>query len=81
MRDREGRVRIIDRLERLASGYFGDTKSVGDGIAELRVHSGPGYRIYYMRQGETFVVLLSGGDKSSQARDIKRAKEIAKGWS
>ncbi len=81
LKDREGRARITDRIKRLASGNFGDTRSVGDGVQELRMHFGPGYRVYFLRQGETIVVLLSGGGKSTQARDIKRAKELAQDWS
>ena len=81
LKDHDGRARIVDRIDRLAAGHLGDVKSVGDGISELRMHTGPGYRIYFMRQGETIIVLLHGGDKSSQARDIRRAKEIAEQWS
>jgi putative addiction module killer protein len=77
LKDRDGRTRILQRLERLATGQFGDTKILGAGIAELRIHAGPGYRIYFTRQGDTVVILLTGGDKSSQERDIRRAKEIA----
>ena len=59
---------------------FGDTKSVGDGIFKMRVHYGPGYRIYFIRKGTTVVVLLCGGDKGSQQRDIERAKRLAQDW-
>jgi putative addiction module killer protein len=59
------------------SEIFGDCKPVGDGISEMRVHVGPGYRVYYVRKGDAVYVLLAGGDKSTQARDIKRAKSIA----
>lgn len=78
LRDRKARVRIDDRLKRLISGNAGDTKSVGDGVLELRLHFGPGYRIYYMWQGDVLIILLNGGDKSSQSRDIAKAKELAK---
>ena len=78
LRDRKTRVRIDDRLKRLAGGNSGDTKSVGGNVRELRFHFGPGFRVYYMWQGETLIILLSGGDKSSQARDIAKAKELAK---
>lgn len=77
LRDRAARVRIDDRLKRLASGNAGDTKSVGRNVRELRLHFGPGYRVYYIWRGETLIVLLSGGDKSSQARDIAKAKQLA----
>ena len=78
LRDRKSRLRIDDRLKRLASGNAGDTKSVGGSVRELRLHFGPGFRIYYVWQGELLIILLSGGDKSSQARDIARAKQLAK---
>lgn len=78
LRDRKARLRIDDRLKRLASGNAGDSKSVGDGVQELRLHFGPGYRVYYMWQGDVLIILLNGGDKSSQARDIAKAKQLAK---
>jgi putative addiction module killer protein len=78
LRDRKARVRIDDRLRRLASGNAGDTKSVGDGVQELRLHFGPGYRVYYIWRDDVLIILLCGGDKSSQARDIAKAKELAK---
>ncbi|WP_225204480.1 type II toxin-antitoxin system RelE/ParE family toxin [Novosphingobium huizhouense] len=78
LRDRRARIRIDDRLKRLASGNPGDSKSVGDGVQELRLHFGPGYRVYYMWQGDILIVLLNGGDKTSQARDIAMAKELAR---
>ena len=78
LRDRRARVRIDDRLMRLASGNAGDTKSVGNGVHELRLHFGPGYRIYYMWAGDVLVILLNGGDKSTQSRDIAKAKKLAK---
>ena len=78
LRDRKARLRIADRLKRLASGNAGDTKSVGDGVQELRLHFGPGYRIYYMWQGDRLVILLTGGDKGSQKRDIALARQLAK---
>jgi putative addiction module killer protein len=76
--DRKGRLRIDDRLKRLASGNAGDTKAVGHGVHELRVHFGPGYRVYYLWRDGVLIVLLNGGDKGSQARDIAKAKRIAK---
>lgn len=78
LRDRKARLRINDRLKRLASGNTGDTRSVGDNVRELRFHFGPGYRVYYMWQGDVLVVLLNGGDKGSQRRDIALAKRLAK---
>ena len=63
---------------RLARGHAGDTKSVGDGVWELGVHFGPGYRVYYMWHGEQLVLLLNGGDKGSQSRDIAKAKRLAR---
>jgi putative addiction module killer protein len=78
LRDGKARLRIDDRLRRLANGNAGDTKSVGDGVQELRLHFGPGYRIYYIWRDGVLIILLCGGDKSSQARDIAKAKELAK---
>ena len=78
LQDHRARQRIADRLKRFASGVAGDTKSVGDNVHELRFAFGPGYRIYYMWRGSIFVLLLIGGDKDSQTRDIAKAKELAK---
>ena len=78
LRDRKARLRIDDRLRRLANGNAGDTKSVGDGVQELRLHFGPGYRVYYVWRDGVLIILLCGGDKGSQARDIAIAKELAK---
>lgn len=78
LRDRRARLRIDDRLKRLANGNAGDTKSVGDGVQELRLPFGPGYRIYYMWQDGVLIILLNGGDKGSQARDIAKARRLAK---
>ena len=75
--DRQSRSRIDARLRRLARGHFGDCRSVGGGVYELRIHCGSGYRVYFVRRGERLIVLLSGGDKSSQVRDIHRAKRVA----
>lgn len=80
LRDISGRARILARLDRLAAGNPGDHKGVGDGIMELRVTFGPGYRVYYMHRGELLIVLLAGGDKSSQQADIVKAKIIAAAW-
>jgi putative addiction module killer protein len=78
LRDQRTRVRIDDRLRRLASGHLGDTKSIGSGVRELRLHFGPGYRIYYMWRDKTLIILLNGGDKNTQARDVTTAKALAK---
>lgn len=75
LRDGTSRNRIRQRIARLRLGNFGDTHSVGDGVQELRIHFGPGFRVYYGREGEAVVILLCGGDKGSQERDIERAKE------
>ena len=74
LRDTKGRQRIIKRLFRVEQGNFGDFKGVGDGIFELRFSFGPGYRVYFGRDGNTVIVLLAGGDKSSQEKDIQVAK-------
>jgi putative addiction module killer protein len=76
IRDKATRIRIRTRLDRLLLGNFGDVKPVGEGISELRLQFGAGYRIYLSRVGETVVVLLGGGDKSTQVKDIEKAKEI-----
>lgn len=78
LRDREARFRIIARIRRLSLGNLGDVKPVGEGVSELRITYGPGYRIYIKQQGETLIVLLAGGDKSSQKRDIELAKLLAR---
>lgn len=78
LRDLRARARIAERIRRLALGLKGDVKPVGDGVSELRVHYGPGYRVYLKEQGPVLVILLCGGDKSSQAKDIARAKTLAK---
>ena len=75
--DRVARKRIADRITRVQAGLFGDAKPIGDRIFELRVHYGPGYRIYFARSGRFVVILLCGGAKGSQRRDIERARQIA----
>lgn len=71
---------IASRLDRLASGNAGDVKPVGEGVSELRIDHGPGYRIYFQKRGNSLVILLCGGDKGTQEQDIKRAKDLAAGW-
>jgi len=75
LRDGATRNRIRQRIARIRLGNFGDARSVGDGVYELRIHFGPGYRVYFGRDGDEVVILLCGGDKGSQGRDIERAKE------
>lgn len=77
LRDLDAQMRIAVRVRRVSLGNFGDAKSVGEGVSELRVPYGPGYRVYFTRRGDAVVILLAGGDKSSQRRDIERARELA----
>jgi putative addiction module killer protein len=78
LRDRTAKAQVDIRIRRLSIGNPGDVRPVGEGVSELRVNFGPGYRIYFIRRGDAYVVLLAGGDKSSQMRDILRAKELAR---
>lgn len=78
LRDVKARLRIAARIVRLEGGNAGDVKPVGEGVSEMRIAYGPGYRVYFVAQGKTVVVLLCGGDKSTQAADIARAKTLAK---
>jgi len=78
LRDRRARARIQVRIDRLALGNAGDAQAVGEGVSELRIDYGPGYRVYFIRRGRALVILLCGGDKRSQAADILRAKRMAK---
>lgn len=78
LRDVQGRARILVRIERLAAGNPGDVKPVGEGVSELRIDVGPGYRVYFTNRGREVVILLAGGDKSSQATDIKTALRLAR---
>jgi len=78
LKDTRGKVSILRRIKRVTQGNFGDHKSVGDSVSELRITTGPGYRVYYTQRGEEIIILLIGGDKSSQSKDIEKAKELAK---
>lgn len=79
-RDPRTAARIQARVDRLVSGNPGDVEPIGGGLSELRIHHGPGYRVYFWQQGDTLLILLCGGDQSTQAKDIERAHEIAKEW-
>lgn len=78
LRDRVARSRIDIRIRRLSLGNAGDAKPVGDGVSELRIDHGPGYRVYFIQRGDVLIVLLAGGDKSTQDKDIRKAKALAK---
>lgn len=78
LRDERAKGRITIRIQRLQAGNPGDVEPVGEGVSELRIPYGPGYRVYYCRRGESLIVLLAGGDKDSQNRDIRRAKNLAR---
>lgn len=77
LRDHRARAKIAARIDRLAFGNPGDVEPVGEGVSELRIHYGPGYRVYFVRRSKTLIVLLCGGDKSTQTKDIKTAKVLA----
>jgi putative addiction module killer protein len=77
LHDIRSRARILVRIERLAAGNPGDVKPVGGGVSELRIDYGPGYRVYYKKHGQKMVILLAGGDKSTQAKDIRTALRLA----
>jgi putative addiction module killer protein len=81
LKDVSARGAIRSRLDRLAYGLAGDVAPVGGGISELRIHYGPGYRVYFCKRGTAVILLLCGGDKSSQDKDIKTAKRLAAEWS
>lgn len=78
LKDIKGRAKILARVERLAVGNPGDVGPVGEGVSELRIDFGPGYRVYFKKKGKEIVILLAGGDKDSQIRDIQVAKELAR---
>ena len=76
--DAKGKARIVARVRSAEFGNFGDCESVGEGVSEMRVHVGPGYRVYFMRRERTVYLLLNGGDKSTQSKDVARAKTMAR---
>jgi putative addiction module killer protein len=78
LRDVKAKAKVLTRIDRLAMGNPGDVAPVGDGVSEMRIHYGPGYRVYFIQKGDKFAILLGGGDKGSQAKDIESAKELAK---
>lgn len=80
LKDKSGRLRILKRIDRLANGNAGDVKPVGHGVSELRLTYGPGYRVYYLQEGNLLILLLCGGDKSTQQKDIEKAHELAEEW-
>jgi putative addiction module killer protein len=77
LRDLRGRAKVLARIERLIGGNPGDVRPVGSGVSELRINYGPGYRVYYLQWGTTLIILLAGGDKSSQVKDIDEALLLA----
>jgi len=78
LRDLRARARIQARIDRLESGNAGDVKPVGEGVSEMKIDYGPGYRVYFVRRGSELVILLAGGDKSSQSKDIRKALDLAR---
>lgn len=81
LRDLQARARVQVRIERLAAGNPGDIEPVGEGVSELRINYGPGYRVYFKKRGRKLIILLAGGDKSTQAKDIKTALRLARNLS
>ncbi|MDP4573458.1 type II toxin-antitoxin system RelE/ParE family toxin [Pseudomonas sp. LPH60] len=80
LKDKRAKAAIAARIFRLANGLSGDVSPVGQGVSELRIHYGPGFRVYFQQRGAEIIILLCGGDKGSQARDIETAKRLANEW-
>lgn len=80
LKDRLGRIAILKRIDRMEEGNLGDHRPVGEGVSEVRIHFGPGYRVYYGEDGPSIVLLLCGGDKSTQSRDIRKARALWAGY-
>ena len=78
LRDQRARARILVRVERLAAGNLGDVRPVGEGVSELRIDYGPGYRVYFKKRGSALVILLAGGDKRTQNEDVRKALRLAR---
>jgi putative addiction module killer protein len=78
LRDRHAKMRVQARIDRAELGNYGDCAPVGEGVSEMRIHAGPGYRVYFVERGMEIVILLAGGDKSTQSKDIKTALELAR---
>jgi putative addiction module killer protein len=80
LRDKQGRAKILARIDRLENGNPGKTRNVGAGVVEMKIDFGPGYRVYFAKRGQLLILLLCGGDKSTQTQDIQRAKTLAAQW-
>ena len=80
LKDSRAKAKILIRIERMREGNFGDINSIGDGYSELKIHQGKGYRVYFANRNNQIILLLCGGDKTTQQDDIKKAKQIAKQW-